>query len=582
MSDAGKQKAIEVLEAIARLLELKGENSFKVRAYVNAARALEMYNEDLHAAARENRLGEIPGIGSAIAAKLTELLTTGRLAYYDKLRDEFPPEIFQLFEIPGLGAKKIKLLYDNLQIHSIARLEHACKEGKIAELPGFGKKTAEKLLKAIEERKQHVGSFRLDEAAVLAERILEDLREHPAIAQVACAGSYRRRKEVLHDLDFVVSTKEPAVVIADFKSHHLVSEVIAAGDTKVSVRLNNGMQCDLRVVTNAEFPFALAYFTGSKEHNVALRSRALKRGWTLNEYRFAEVPGKKSEPIPEIYDEPSLYRALDLEWVEPELREDRGEITAAEKGTLPSLIRMENLRGTFHVHTNASDGRATLEQMADAAMELGLSYLGISDHSKSSVQANGLDERRLEKQMAEIDRLNETFEDFKLFKGVECDILKDGSLDLSDEILSRLDFVVASVHASFAMPEAEMTERIIKAISNPNVTMLGHLTGRLILTREGYAVDIPAVIQAAAETGTIIELNANPRRLDMDWRWWPLAREKGVRCSINPDAHRLPALQNLWFGVQLARKGWLTRNDVINTLPLGKVETVLAQKRGRR
>jgi DNA polymerase (family 10) len=582
MSDAGKQKAIEVLEAIARLLELKGENSFKVRAYVNAARALEMYNEDLHAAARENRLGEIPGIGSAIAAKLTELLTTGRLAYYDKLRDEFPPEIFQLFEIPGLGAKKIKLLYDNLQIHSIARLEHACKEGKIAELPGFGKKTAEKLLKAIEERKQHVGSFRLDEAAVLAERILEDLREHPAIAQVACAGSYRRRKEVLHDLDFVVSTKEPAVVIADFKSHHLVSEVIAAGDTKVSVRLNNGMQCDLRVVTNAEFPFALAYFTGSKEHNVALRSRALKRGWTLNEYRFAEVPGKKSEPIPEIYDEPSLYRALDLEWVEPELREDRGEITAAEKGTLPSLIRVENLRGTFHVHTNASDGRATLEQMADAAMELGLSYLGISDHSKSSVQANGLDERRLEKQMAEIDRLNETFEDFKLFKGVECDILKDGSLDLSDEILSRLDFVVASVHASFAMPEAEMTERIIKAISNPNVTMLGHLTGRLILTREGYAVDIPAVIQAAAETGTIIELNANPRRLDMDWRWWPLAREKGVRCSINPDAHRLPALQNLWFGVQLARKGWLTRNDVINTLPLGKVETVLAQKRGRR
>jgi DNA polymerase (family 10) len=549
---------------------------------VNAARALEMYNEDLHAAARENRLGEIPGIGSAIAAKLTELLTTGRLAYYDKLRDEFPPEIFQLFEIPGLGAKKIKLLYDNLQIHSIARLEHACKEGKIAELPGFGKKTAEKLLKAIEERKQHVGSFRLDEAAVLAERILEDLREHPAIAQVACAGSYRRRKEVLHDLDFVVSTKEPAVVIADFKSHHLVSEVIAAGDTKVSVRLNNGMQCDLRVVTNAEFPFALAYFTGSKEHNVALRSRALKRGWTLNEYRFAEVPGKKSEPIPEIYDEPSLYRALDLEWVEPELREDRGEITAAEKGTLPSLIRVENLRGTFHVHTNASDGRATLEQMADAAMELGLSYLGISDHSKSSVQANGLDERRLEKQMAEIDRLNETFEDFKLFKGVECDILKDGSLDLSDEILSRLDFVVASVHASFAMPEAEMTERIIKAISNPNVTMLGHLTGRLILTREGYAVDIPAVIQAAAETGTIIELNANPRRLDMDWRWWPLAREKGVRCSINPDAHRLPALQNLWFGVQLARKGWLTRNDVINTLPLGKVETVLAQKRGRR
>jgi DNA polymerase (family 10) len=353
------------------------------------------------------------------------------------------------------------------------------------------------------------------------------------------------------------------------------------------VRFKSGIQADLRVVKTAEYPFAINYFTGSKEHNIGLRSRALARGWTLNEYRLeavANVEGKKArkpaQPIPPIYEERDLYRALDLDYIEPELREDRGEFEAAENHTLPDLIEVENLRGTFHNHTTASDGRSSLAEMADAAQELGLQYLGIADHSKSSFQAHGLDAERLLAQVEEIRQLNAGFGGhFRLFAGTECDVLKDGSLDFPDEVLSQLDYVVASVHAAFTLPEAEMTKRIIRAISNPHVTMLGHLTGRLLLSREPYQVDVPAVIEAAAATGTIIELNASPWRLDMDWRWWPLAKEKGVRCSINPDAHHTDQLQNLWHGVGAARKGWLTRRDVVNCLPLGKIEAVLAQKR---
>jgi DNA polymerase (family 10) len=339
-------------------------------------------------------------------------------------------------------------------------------------------------------------------------------------------------------------------------------------------------------VRGSEYPFALNYFTGSKEHNIVMRSRALARGWTLNEYRLemvSNVEGRKSkvEPaqIPAIHDEPDLYRALGLDYVEPELREDRGEFAAAENHQLPDLVKLENLRGTFHCHTTASDGRSTLREMADAAQELGLEYLGIADHSKSSFQAHGIDETRLLAQKAEIDELNRTFENFRLFAGIECDVLKEGTLDFADEILAQMDFVIASVHASFSMGQAEMTSRIIQAISNPHVTMLGHLTGRLLLSRDAYEVDIPAVIDAAAATGTIIELNASPRRLDMDWRWWPLAKAKGVKCAINPDAHHTRQLGFLWNGIGAARKGWLTRNDVVNCLPLGKIARVLVEKR---
>jgi DNA polymerase (family 10) len=389
---------------------------------------------------------------------------------------------------------------------------------------------------------------------------------------------------VVHDLDFLVATRSPESVSAFFVKHPLVETVLAHGATKSSVRLKTGIQADLRVVAPEQYPSALNYFTGSKEHNIALRSRALARGWTLNEYRLGpdEKAKRTPDPIPPIHTEADLYRALGLDYIEPELREDRGEIAAAAEHRLPHLIQLENLRGTFHNHTTSSDGRSTLEEMAEAAMELGLAYLGISDHSVSSFQARGLEASRLLDQVARIRELNKEFgPDFRLFAGVECDIHKDGSLDYPDEVLSQLDYVVASVHTSFTQPQAEMTARLIKAISNPHVTMLGHMTGRLLLTRDAYALDIPALIDAAAETGTIIELNSNPRRMDMDWRWWPLAKEKGVRCSINPDAHHVSHLQFLWNGIGAARKGWLTAADVVNTLPLGKIEGVLDAKRRR-
>jgi DNA polymerase (family 10) len=531
-----KDEIADTLESIGLLLELKGENAFKTRAYSNAARAVETYPGSIETMAREGRLMEIPGIGAAIAGKISELALTGRLDYFEKLRTEFPATLFDLFHLQGVGAKKIKALYEQLGVTSIPELEAACKSGKVAALAGFGAKTAAKMLAAIEAHGRYADTYRLGTVAPLAENLLEHLRRHPEVSQACIAGSYRRRKETLHDLDFIAATREPAEVASFFASHEAVEEIVAQGPTKTSVRLKTGIQADLRVVTNDQYPFALAYFTGSKEHNVKIRGLALARGWTLNEYRLAPVEGKKAAAIPVIEEEADLHQALGLEYIEPELRENRGEIEAAAAATLPQLVTLENLRGTFHNHTTASDGRCTLEEMAGAARELGLEYLGIADHSKSSFQAHGLDAKRL------------------------------------------LDYVVASVHNVFNLPEAEMTARIVRAISNPHVTMLGHLTGRLLLSREGYPVDVPAVIDAAAATDTWIELNANPARLEMDWRWWPLAREKGVRCVINPDAHSIAGLQQLWFGVAAARKGWLTREDVMNCLPLGKIETALSYK----
>ncbi len=573
-----KDEISDTLESIGLLLELKGENAFKTRAYANAARAVEVYPGNIETMAAEGRLGEIPGIGAAIAAKITELATTGRLEFYEKLRAEFPATLFDLFELQGVGEKKVKALYEQLGVTGIPELEAACKSGKVAGLAGFGDKTALKILAAIEARGKYAETYRLGTVAPLAENILEHLRTHPEVTQACIAGSYRRRKETVHDLDFVVATRDPAGVTALFLEHEAVDSVIAQGPTKTSVRLTMGAQADLRVVSNEQYPFALAYFTGSKEHNVKVRARALARGWTLNEYRMAAVEGKTAAAVPEINEEADLYEALGLEYIEPELRENMGEIEAATTGGLPHLLVLENLRGTFHNHTTASDGRNTLEEMAGMAQELGLEYLGIADHSKSSFQAHGLDAARLLDQCAAIRRLNKTYSGFRLFAGTECDVLKDGTLDFPDEVLSQLDYAVASVHNVFNLPEAEMTARIIRAISNPHITMVGHLTGRLLLSREGYAVDVPAVIEAAAATGTWIELNANPSRLDMDWRWWPLAKEKGVKCVINPDAHTTAGLQQLWFGVAAARKGWLTRDDVVNCLPLANIEKSLTAK----
>jgi DNA polymerase (family 10) len=582
MLQKSKEDVIELFESIARLLELKGENVFKVRAYTNAARALETFSGDLEAVIEGERLGEVAGVGKALEEKIIEFVSTGRLPYYETLKAEFPEGLFAMFELQGLGPKKIKVLWEQLGVTTVEQLEGACCDGRVADLKGFGAKSAANILSAIEARKKYAGSFRFGDIASEAEQLLEQLKNLPGVLHATIAGSYRRRKETVHDLDFLVAARSSGPVSDFFVTHAAVESVLARGETKSSVRLRSGIQADLRVVSPSQYPSALNYFTGSKEHNIALRSRALSRGWTLNEYRLA--PDEKSkvaaQPIPPIYSEEDLYRALDLDYIEPELREDRGEVEAASEHRLPRLVKLENLRGTFHNHTTASDGRSTLEEMAEAARELGLQYLGISDHSVSSFQARGLDADRLLKQVAEIKDLNKQYApDFRLFAGVECDILKDGSLDYPDEVLAQLDYVVASVHASFTLPQKEMTSRIIRAMNNPYVTMLGHLSGRLLLSRDAYAVDVPAIIEAAAETRTVIELNANPRRLDMDWRWWPQAIAKGVLCSINPDAHHVSQLHYLWNGIGIARKGWLRARDVINTLPLGKIELALAVKR---
>ena len=577
-----KEEIIGVFENIARLLELKGENPFKIRAYLHASKALETLAEPLEKLITEDRLIAVDGIGKATAEKIAILSTTGRLDYYNDLRDEFPPDILTLFDIQGLGGKKIKALWDSLKIHSVTSLERACKDGRVATLPGFGEKTATNILKAIEHMRSHAGEFRYGDIAALAGSLLEDLRSHPEVGQAQIAGSFRRKKEIVRDLDFLVSTKKPEVVMEFFTTHPLVENILAQGATKSSVILKNGIQCDLRAVTASEFPFALNYFTGSKEHNVRMRSRALSRGWSLNEYRFSAAEGRQlREPLPEVLEESDIYRALELDPIEPELRENHGEMEAAEKHALPRLIEWSNLRGAFHNHTTESDGRSSLEDMVAAAKELGLEYLGIADHSKASFQANGLDEKRLAAQVARIAEINASEKDIHIFAGTECDILKDGSLDFSDEILASLDYVVGSIHSSFTMPAAEMTKRIIRAIENPHITMLAHPTGRLLLGREPYQLDIPAILDAAAATGTFIELNANPRRLDLDWRWWQMAKEKGVKCVINPDAHSTAGLQDLIFGIGIARKGWLTKDDVLNTLPLAQVRTALQAKRAR-
>lgn len=580
-----REAATEILERIALLLELKGENPFKVRAYKTGAEIVESHAGDIMQMARDNDLAGIKGLGEALRDKLHELASTGRLEFYEKLKAEFPETLFELFEISGLGPKKIAALHGKLGVSSLADLKRVCQSGEAAGLSGFGEKTVVKILEAIAFREQHASEFRLDQVQALAMGILEALREHPAVTRAEVCGSFRRGKEVVHDLDFLVSTRRPEEVIADFVQLPQVEKIIAQGGTKASVHAAGGVQCDLRAVSSAEYPYALLYFTGSKEHNVVLRQRALDRGLSLNEYGFkpAQEGGRVPESASEVYEEKEIYQILGLDYIEPELRESSGEFEAAEKGRLPRLVELENLRGVFHNHTTASDGKATLREMAEAAMELGLQYLGIADHSKSSFQANGLDERRLRAQMAEIRKLNEEYAgDFRIFAGSEVDILRDGSLDFPDDLLAELDYVVASVHNVFNLPEEEMTTRIIRAIQNSHVTMLGHVTGRLLAQRPSYAVNIPAIIEAAAATGTIIELNASPWRLDMDWRWWRLAVEKGVKCSINPDAHSIHGLKDVVFGIRAARKGWLTRRDVINCLSVADVEKVLASKRRKQ
>lgn len=571
-----REKIVTILNQIALILEIKGENAFKIRAYKNGSEIIENYGDDIIQITKDGKLGELKGIGKALASKIEEIVETGKLSYLDELKLEFPDTFFDLFEISNLGPKKIKKLYDNLQIDSIDKLEASCKNNEISKISGFGKKSVEAILESISFRKSNSKFFRTGDIAPIAESILEFLRQLPQTSQAEIAGSYRRGKEIVHDIDFIVATKLSVEIINEFTKMPEVAQVISKGKTKSSVRLNNGLQCDLRAVKNSEFPFALNYFTGSKAHNVKMRSLAIKNGYSLNEYALNSKT-KTNEDV--INDESDLYKALGLSFIHPALREDQGEVEAAKDASLPNLIQIENLKGTFHNHTTASDGKNSLSEMAEAATDLGLQYLGISDHSKSSVQANGLSDEELLQQVKEIKDFNDrNNNELTIFSGVECDILKDGSLDYNESVLSQLDYCIASVHSSFSLTENEMTKRVIKAIESPHVTMIGHLTGRLLLLRKPYDINVSKIIDACAKNNTIIEINANPRRLDMDWRWWKKAKDKGVKCSINPDAHKIEHFQYLHFGVKIAQKGWLESSDVVNCLPIDEIKKLLKQK----
>ena len=584
-----KNEIADVLTEIGTLLELKGENPFKVRAYQTGARALEAIEEaELARLIAEEKLGTIKGFGDALVQKITELHTTGRLEFFEKLKASIEPGLAEMLQIPGLGPKKIRALHDKLGVADIAALAAACADGRVAALDGFGEKTQEKILAGIKNREAYGKRHLWWDAWEVAEPIVAGLRRLAAVKRVEAAGSLRRGMETVGDLDFIVAADDVAPVVEWFVALPGVKEVTAKGETKASVRFESGLQADLRIVPEDQFVFALHHFTGSKDHNVQMRHRALGRGLSMSEWGLVPAAGEgtakeKAENKnlrTEAATEKELFAALGLHFIPPELREGLGEIEAAEQGELPRLVELGDLRGAFHNHTTASDGRNTLAEMTAAAEALGWEYLGIADHSKSSFQANGLSEERLLNQVEEIRALNAA-KRFKthVFTGTECDILTDGRLDFEDAVLAKLDYVVVSIHNVFTQDEATMTARIIRAIEHPRTTMLGHLTGRLLLRREGYRVDTAKVIDAAIANQVIIELNASPWRLDMDWRLWRKAAERGLLSSINPDAHETGGLAQVRAGVNAARKGWLTREAVFNTQPLKAVQAWLAARR---
>ena len=565
-----KNDIASVLDEIATFMELTGENPFKIRAYSAGARILENMTEDLSELIDGGKLADIPGLGEALVDKITTLRRDGVLPFHQKLKASIPAGLLEVMQIPGLGPKKVRALWTLLAVEDLAKLKEVCESGAVAELKGFGAKTQDKILEGIKNRIAYGKRHRWYEAAAIAEPILVGLRALPQVSLAESAGSLRRARETVGDLDFLVASSEPKPIMDWFVAYPGVKEVTAHGETKSSVRFENGLQADLRVVPAEQFYFALHHFTGSKEHNVAMRHRALGRGLSMSEWGFKSVDEKSVAPG--ATSEEEVFRALGLPWIPPELREGNGEIDAAEAGKLPKLVQLSDLRGVFHNHTTESDGDHTLDQMAAAAEAHGWDYLGISDHSKSSFQAGGLDEARLAQQLEDIAKLNASKKyRVRVLSGSEVDILKDGTLDFSDDVLARLDFVVASVHTLFTLDREAQTARIIKAIENEHVDMVGHLTGRLLNKREPYDVDIAKVIDAAAANDTIIELNANPWRLDLDWRWWRRAAEKGVLCSINPDAHDIDQLAFAAHGVRIARKGWLTPEQVLNTRSLPEV-----------
>ncbi|MBI4124595.1 MAG: DNA polymerase/3'-5' exonuclease PolX [Deltaproteobacteria bacterium] len=555
------------LERIGEVLEIRGENPFKIRAYYNAARTIGGLTQEIGDLIKKKQLIELPGIGKNLAAHIEELHKTGKVKEYVKILKSVPEGILEMLDIPGLGPKKVKAVWEKLDLTSIGDLELACQHGNVATLEGFGQKTQEKILEGIAQLKKHAGQFLYAEAERPAEAVFQKIAKHKNVQRTALAGSLRRRKETVKDIDIVAATDAPKKVMDFFVKLPEVEKILQHGETKSAVVLKAGPQADLRCVSDKEFPYALHHFTGSKEHNVAMRSLALKKGMKMNEYGLF-----KGKNLISCKDEAEIFGRLGLNYIEPELRENMGEIETAAKGKLPKLVEEKDIRGVVHCHSTWSDGTASIEQMALGAKALGFEFFGIADHSAAAKYAGGLTPERIKKQFKEIDDLNKKLKGIYIFKGMEADVLSDGTMDMGEKVLAGFDYVVASVHSKFNMTEKEMTARVIKAVQNKYVRILGHMTGRLLLQREGYPLNVKEVIDACADYGTAIEINSNPMRLDIDWRNIPYARQKGVMMVINPDAHSVEGISHFRYGVGIARKGWLTAKEVLNTRSMAEVQ----------
>jgi len=555
------QEVSKVLDDIATMLELVGENPFKCRAYERASRELENSIENVEDLIETERLGDLPGIGKALVEKITELVTSGRMSYYEELRDKIPGGLFDMLKIPGFGPKKAYAVYRDMDITTLDDLESAAQSGRLSGISGFGKKTEERILAGIQSLKERVGLHRLGDVLPCAEMIVDQLRACPAVRRISYAGSLRRMKEVVKDIDILVSSDDSDTVMDAFTRIEFVRETVVRGTTKTSVALDSGINCDLRVVANQSFPAAMQYFTGSKDHNVHLRSIARDLGCKVNEYGVF-----RGEAVIPCASEQEIYESLNLKYIPPELREDTGEIGAAANGTLPDLIDTTDILGMLHCHTRWSDGSNSVAEMAEAARKRGYRYLAICDHSQSSHVANGLSADRVREQWEEIETVNRSMEDFVVLKGIEVDIKNDGSLDYPDEIMEQFDIVVGSVHQNLHMPSAQMTERLVSALSHPHLDILGHPTNRLILSREPSRFDMDAIIETAAQHGKVLELNGHPWRLDLNWLHCKRAARRGVKIAITTDAHSTADMDLLRYGVGTARRGWLTKGDVVNSL----------------
>ncbi len=566
----------KILAEMGTLLELRGENAFRCNAYHNAARALEQLSGNFAELVEQHRLDEVPGIGKTLQDKITTLARTDHLQEYEDLKASIPPGLVQMLRIPGMGPKKVKALFDTLHIDTLDKLRTACEQNKVAELKGFGKKTQQKILDGLSFI-ETVGQRQLiADAEAMGQQLAQAFTGHAEVKRLSLCGSLRRRKETIGDLDLLISSNQPASLFKLFTEHPRVVKVLALGDTRASVVLQNGLQADLRVVNDEQFPFALHYFTGSKAHNIQMRARAQTYGLKLNEYGL--VGEGRSIACK---DEADIFKALELDPIPPELREGTGELEAAEQHALPQLITYEDIKGVLHCHSNWSDGSDPLEAMVRGAMAMGWHYFGIGDHSQSLKVANGLSPERVQQQWQVIDELNKEMKPFRILKGTECDILPDGSLDFDDELLARFDYVVASVHTHMNQKKEEMTQRIIKAVQHPQVTILGHPTGRLLLRRDSYSLDMDAVIKAAVDHQTLLEINAHPARLDLDWLHVKKAKQLGARFIINPDAHAVVELGLTRFGIDVARRGWLERSDVANTQSLKQLLACLKKGNGK-